>query len=97
MQGWVFTSVSGDRSWQSNDGYADVLGSLYIYDSAVSFYKQVAEGHVIVIREAGQSWACRESTESMQRTTSSPVNVVRSAEVLESSTGSAPTSGLAQM
>lgn len=52
MQGWVFTSVSGDRSWQSNDGYADVLGSLYIYDSAVSFYKQVAEGHVIVIREA---------------------------------------------
>lgn len=51
MQGWVFTSVSGERSWQSNDGYDDVLGSLYSYDSAVSFYKQVAQNDVVVIRE----------------------------------------------
>lgn len=51
MQGWVFTSVSGERSWQSNDGYEDVLGSLYSYDSAVAFCKQVAENDVVVVRE----------------------------------------------
>ncbi|MBF9521997.1 hypothetical protein BKG83_20685 [Mycobacteroides chelonae] len=51
MKGWVFTSVSGERSWQSNDGYEDVLGSLYVYDSSVAYCKQVRAADVAVIRE----------------------------------------------
>jgi hypothetical protein len=51
MRGWVLTSVSGERSWQSNDGYEDVLGSLYSYDSAVAFHLQVAQNDIVVIRE----------------------------------------------
>ena len=51
MSGWLFTSVTGDRSYDSNDGYEDVLGSSYAYDNSVSYFKQVLENHVIVVRE----------------------------------------------
>jgi hypothetical protein len=39
MKGWVFTSVSGERSWQNNDGYEDVLGSLH----TLSMFRSPAE------------------------------------------------------
>lgn len=54
MQAWAFKSVGEDRSWQSNDGYADVLGSVYVYDSGVGNHTKVAVGDMIVVygREA---------------------------------------------
>ncbi|WAM19817.1 HNH endonuclease [Rhodococcus sp. JS3073] len=51
MQAWVFLSVSGERSWQSNDGYHDVLGSHYVYDSGVAYRLQVAPGDLVVVRD----------------------------------------------
>ncbi len=49
MQAWSFLSVSGERSWQSNDGYDDELGEVYRYDSAVGNHKQVNVGDVVVL------------------------------------------------
>ena len=51
MNGWLFTSVSGETSWQSNEGYDDVLGSQYVYDSGVAYHRQVESGDVVLVRE----------------------------------------------
>ncbi len=51
MVAWLFTSVTGDRSYDSIDPYEDVLGSSYVYDDSVSYHKQVSKGHVVVLRE----------------------------------------------
>lgn len=48
MNGWLFTSVTGKTSWQSNAGYDDVLGTQYVYDSDVSYHLQVQEGDTIL-------------------------------------------------
>ncbi|WP_406237307.1 HNH endonuclease [Nocardia sp. NBC_01009] len=49
MQAWAFKSVGEERSWQSNDGYADVLGSVYVYDSGVGNHLMVTVGDMIVV------------------------------------------------
>ncbi|PBC35743.1 hypothetical protein CJ178_30170 [Rhodococcus sp. ACPA4] len=51
MNGWLFTSVTGTTSWQSNTGYDDVLGTQYPYDSGVAYHLQVQPGDAILIRE----------------------------------------------
>lgn len=51
MGAWAFLSVSGERSWQSNEGYQDVLGSHYVYDSGVAYRLQVAVGDLVVLRD----------------------------------------------
>lgn len=51
VRAWVFLSVSGERSWQSNDGYRDVLGSHYVYDSGVAYRLQVEVGDLVVVRD----------------------------------------------
>ncbi|WP_342660399.1 hypothetical protein Rruber_00233 [Rhodococcus ruber] len=51
MNAWLFTSITGTTSWQSNTGYDDVLGTQYPYDSGVAYHLQVQAGDVILIRE----------------------------------------------
>lgn len=51
MSGWLFTSVSGQTSWQSNSGYDDVLGTQYVYDNGVAYHLRVEPGDTILIRE----------------------------------------------
>lgn len=51
MNGWLFTSVSGNTSWQSNSGYDDLLGTQYLYDSGVANHLRVKVGDAILIRE----------------------------------------------
>ena len=46
-----FLSVSGERSWQSNDGYRDVLGSHYVHDSGVVYRLQVEAGDLVIVRD----------------------------------------------
>jgi len=50
MNYWVFKTVTDkDRSYQSHDGYDDVLSSKYIYDSNVANSKQEQSYHLIVL------------------------------------------------
>lgn len=51
MRAWAFLSVSGERSWQSNEGYQDVLGSHYVYDSGVAYRLQVQTGDIVIVRD----------------------------------------------
>ncbi|WP_120285339.1 HNH endonuclease [Rhodococcus rhodochrous] len=51
MKAWLFTSKTGETSWQSNTGYDDVLGSQYSYDSGVAYHLQVQAGDTVLIRE----------------------------------------------
>ena len=47
---WVFKTVSDDdRSYQSHDGYDDILSSKYVYDSNVANSKQIKANDMIVL------------------------------------------------
>jgi hypothetical protein len=51
---WSFSSKPpGAASWAGNMGYEDELGSHYIWDSGVANHRQVAPGHVVILRNAG--------------------------------------------
>lgn len=52
MQAWALLSKIDGRSWESNDGYPDVLGSTYVYDSAVGNHRRVTEGDLVVLRDS---------------------------------------------
>ncbi|WP_280493693.1 HNH endonuclease [Nocardia asiatica] len=41
----------GERSWVSNEGYPDALGSHYAYDSGVANHLRVKVGHLVVLRD----------------------------------------------
>ncbi len=51
MKAWALLSNDKDRSWQGNDGYSDVLGSQYVYDSKVGNHLNVKEGDLVVLRD----------------------------------------------
>ncbi|MFE3105169.1 P-loop NTPase fold protein [Nocardia tengchongensis] len=51
-RGWALLSKANERTWASNDGYPDVLGSHYVYDSAVGNHLRVAVGDVVVLRDS---------------------------------------------
>ncbi|MFD1148110.1 HNH endonuclease [Saccharothrix hoggarensis] len=50
MRAWSLLSVGEYRHFQGNTGYADVLGSTYVFDSTVTYADKVREGHVVVLR-----------------------------------------------
>lgn len=50
INNWVFKTVlDKDRSYQSNDGYDDVLSSKYVYDSNVANSKQIAPNDWVIL------------------------------------------------
>lgn len=51
LKAWSLLTKMGDRSWVSNDGYPDALGSHYAYDSGVANHLQVEVGHLVVLRD----------------------------------------------
>lgn len=52
MRAWALLSKAEGRSWESNQGYPDVLGSQYAYDSGVANHRQVQVGDVVVLRDS---------------------------------------------
>lgn len=53
MQAWALLSKSDEnRVWESNDGYPDVLGSHYVYDTGVANHKRVSVGDLVVLRDS---------------------------------------------
>ena len=52
MQAWALLSKLDGRSWESNEGYPDVLGLTYVYDSGVAYHRQVAVGDMVVLRDS---------------------------------------------
>ena len=48
---WSLLTKMSDRSWVSNDGYPDALGSHYAYDSGVANHLRVKVGHIVVLRD----------------------------------------------
>ncbi|QIS02349.1 hypothetical protein F5X71_08450 [Nocardia brasiliensis] len=72
MPAWALLTKAKGRSWESNEGYPDVLGSEYVYDSAVGNHRQVAVGDVVVLRSSetvyGISRIDRIDTESTVKT-----------------------------
>ncbi|MGK8525146.1 HNH endonuclease [Nocardia asteroides] len=48
---WSFLTKMGERSWVSNEGYPDALGSHYAYDSGVANHLRVEVGHLVVLRD----------------------------------------------
>lgn len=52
MKAWALLSKSDGRSWESNDGYPDELGSTYVYDNRVANHLQLAVGHIVVLRDS---------------------------------------------
>ncbi|MEV8436897.1 HNH endonuclease signature motif containing protein [Actinosynnema sp. NPDC051121] len=50
MRAWSLLSVGEDRHFQGNTGYADVLGSTYVFDSTVTYSDKVAEDDLVVLR-----------------------------------------------
>lgn len=51
MKAWSLLTKLADRSWVSNDGYPDALGSYYVYDSNVANHLQVKVGDIVVLRD----------------------------------------------
>ncbi|MFF0493440.1 HNH endonuclease [Nocardia sp. NPDC003482] len=52
MKAWALLSNQDDRTWESNEGYEDVLGSQYAYDSGVANHLKVSVGHIVVLRNS---------------------------------------------
>jgi hypothetical protein len=52
---WSLLTVGDDREFQGNDGYADITGEIYVYDSTVANHKNLAEGDLVVLRSG--EWA----------------------------------------
>lgn len=52
MKAWALLSKDEGRSWESNEGYPDVLGSHYAYDSGVANHLQLSEGDIVVLRDS---------------------------------------------
>lgn len=52
---WSLLTLSGNRDFQGNDGYEDVTGATYTYDSTVQHHKDLAVGHVVLLRD--REWA----------------------------------------
>ncbi|MBF4997422.1 hypothetical protein IRT45_09650, partial [Nocardia sp. BSTN01] len=52
MRAWALLTKVDDRSWESNNGYPDVLGATYIYDSVVSNHRRVQVGDMVVLRNS---------------------------------------------
>lgn len=52
MQAWALLSKLEGRSWESNDGYPDVLGSTYVYDSGVANHLQLGVGDLVILRDS---------------------------------------------
>lgn len=52
MRAWALLSNQDERTWEGNQGYADVLGSHYVYDTDVANHLQVSEGDVVVLRNS---------------------------------------------
>jgi hypothetical protein len=50
MRAWSLYMNVGDNAYPGHSGYADVLGSVYCYDSAVANHRRVAAGDLIVLR-----------------------------------------------
>ncbi|MFD4642823.1 HNH endonuclease [Lentzea sp. NPDC058436] len=50
MQAWSFLVAHDKRSFQGNDGYADVVEEYYLYDSGVPNHRHVREGDLVVLR-----------------------------------------------
>ena len=49
---WSLLSVEdNDRSFQGNDGYRDVTGLVYRYDSRVPNHQRVLVGHFVMLRD----------------------------------------------
>ncbi|KQY30513.1 hypothetical protein ASD42_24915 [Nocardia sp. Root136] len=52
MNTWALLSKLEGRSWESNDGYPDELGSTYVYDSGVANHLQVRVGDMVILRDS---------------------------------------------
>lgn len=52
VKAWALLSKLEGRSWESNDGYPDDLGSTYVYDSGVANHLQVAVGDMVILRDS---------------------------------------------
>ncbi|WP_280315709.1 HNH endonuclease [Nocardia abscessus] len=52
MKAWALLSNQEDRTWESNEGYQDVLGSQYAYDSGVANHLQVGVDDIVVVRNS---------------------------------------------
>ncbi|MFC0429474.1 HNH endonuclease [Kutzneria buriramensis] len=48
---WSLLTLSGSRDFQGNDGYADVTGATYTYDSTVAHHAELAEGDLVLLRD----------------------------------------------
>lgn len=51
MRAWSFYTVNGDPTYAGHEGYDDVLGEHYSYDSDVPNHKRVGVGDLIVLRD----------------------------------------------
>ena len=52
MKAWALLSKLDSRSWESNDGYPDEIGSTYVYDSGVANHLRVQVGDMILLRDS---------------------------------------------
>ncbi|WP_162240383.1 HNH endonuclease [Nocardia arizonensis] len=52
MRAWALLSKLDGRVWESNEGYPDVLGSTYVYDSGVANHLQVTVGDMVILRDS---------------------------------------------
>ncbi|MFI7666845.1 HNH endonuclease [Nocardia sp. NPDC049526] len=52
MKAWALLSNQHERTWESNEGYPDVLGSQYAYDSGVANHLNVSVGDIVVLRNS---------------------------------------------
>lgn len=48
---WLVLSLGAEREYGGNAGYADELDTVYRYDSFVPNHLQIAEGHLLVLRD----------------------------------------------
>jgi len=52
VKAWALLSKLDSRSWESNDGYPDEIGSTYVYDSGVANHLRVQVGDMILLRDS---------------------------------------------
>jgi hypothetical protein len=48
---WSLLTLSGNRDFQGNDGYADITGETYMYDSTVTNHARLGVGDLIFLRD----------------------------------------------
>ncbi|WP_345033852.1 HNH endonuclease signature motif containing protein [Kutzneria kofuensis] len=57
---WSLLTKEDDREFQGNGGYDDITGKIYAYDATVPHYRNLAEGHLVILRDS--NWALGAAT-----------------------------------